>query len=333
MAVALAVAVLVAVVAIAVATALHMRTPKSSLPAELLARRESLRRRLEAILAAVPSSVPASPPASPPASRAQPRHWRGGPPNPPVDRQAVPAHPRAAAVEAKLLAKNPRSALAEAERAITDDPQNAFAHLLLARALVHCDELEAAAGEVVRSRELGADGAMLDYLEGRVEHLLVLRKTNATAPEVQQSPIPSLVTPFELLVLQLEKQRRVSDKAAAVWLASLGDQSLDHDEIVELVVAHFSSYFGSLEKLCAAVEAEPGFAEALYHLARLTIKVGFVELGHKLFDAIEPLMDQNPERFYFDRDLAQLRDEDEDVAWLPTVDNAGGRRIKLKVLK
>ena len=89
---------------------------------------------------------------------------------------------------------------------------------------------------------------------------------------------------------------------------------------------------GSLEKICSAVEAAPGFAEALYHLARLTIKVGFVELGRDLFEAIEPLMTENPERFYFDRDISQLRDENEDVAWLPNVDAQGGRRIELKVI-
>jgi hypothetical protein len=307
-AITIGIAVLVIVVAIAVATSLYMRTAPSSLPEALMERKLRVRERVEAIFASIPSSAP-------------------------INGQGLPSHPRATAVEARLLAKNPRSALAEAERAIADDPQNANATILLARALVHCDELEAAASQVVRARDLGGDGPMLDYLEGRVEHLLVLRKTNASAREVQDSPIPSLVTPFELLVLQLEKQRRVSDKAAAVWLASLGNTSLDHDQIVELVVAHFDSYFSSLEKLCDAVEAAPGFAEALYHLARLTIKVGFIELGRKLFDAIEPLMDENPERFYYDRDISQLRDENEQVTWMPTVDDAGGRRIKLKILE
>jgi hypothetical protein len=178
---------------------------------------------------------------------------------------------------------------------------------------------------------MGASGAMLDYLDGRVSHFLIVKKTNAASAEVQDTAVPSMITPFELLVLQLERQRRISDRAAAVWLASLGNQTLDHDQILDLVIAHFSAYYASLEKMCAAVEREPGFAEALYHVARLALKVGFIDQGRKLFEAIEPLMDSTPEAFYYERDLAQLRDEEEPVAWLPTV-KAGKRSIKLKVL-
>jgi hypothetical protein len=99
------------------------------------------------------------------------------------------------------------------------------------------------------------------------------------------------------------------------------------------VTSHFSSYYDSLEKMCRAVEAEPGFAEALYHTARLAVKVGFVDLGRRLFEAIEPLMEATPELFYYERDLAQLRDEDEPVAWLPTVRPGGKKGIKLRVIE
>ncbi|MEM9492778.1 MAG: hypothetical protein AAGC55_26760, partial [Myxococcota bacterium] len=149
-------------------------------------------------------------------------------------------------------------------------------------------------------------------------------------------PVPSLITPFEMFILQLERQRQRSQEAAALWLASLGDgkRTLDHDEISALVIEHFSAYYDSLDKLIRACEHEPGFTEAVYHTARLALKAGFIRQGIELMDRLEPLMESCPEKRYYDRDLAELRDEEapDALANLPPVAETPRRFKSPKVL-
>jgi len=84
--------------------------------------------------------------------------------------------------------------------------------------------------------------------------------------------------------------------------------------------------------LSAATEV-PGFADALYHTARMALKVGFAERGRKLFEAVEPLMESSPDRREYRRDLAQIRgDESSAISPLPKLTGTAKRSDKLRVL-
>ncbi len=311
LAVVIGVFVLVVTVAIVWITVRYMRTERVELPAELVARRKALSERLDLVISGVPDK-------------------------PRLQGDEVPDHPKAAVIEAKILSDDLRGALIEAEDLLSDSADDPRVHVLLARVLLHMDETGAAWQEIKRARALQASGPMIDYLEGRAEHLRVLRRINPNNMEVQGSPVPSLITPFEMFILQLERQRQRSQDAAAIWLASLGDgtRTLDHEEITALIVEHYASYYESMDKLLNAAEQAPGFTEALYHIARLALKVGFIRQGMDLMNAIEPLMESSPEKRFYHRDLAELRDEETPAALsnLPPVATTAKRSKSLKVL-
>ena len=311
LAVAIGIVVLVVSVVVVWVTIRYMRTQRLELPAELVARRKALSERLDLIISQVPDK-------------------------PRLQGDEVPDHPKAAVIEAKILSEDIRGALIEAEDLLSDSADDPRVHVLLARVLLHMDEIGAAWQEIKRARTLEASGPMIDYLEGRAEHLRVLRRINPNNMEVQSSPVPSLITPFEMFILQLERQRQRSQDAAAIWLASMGDgtRTLDHEEITALIVDHYGSYYDSLDKLMAAAEQVPGFTEALYHTARLSLKVGFIRPGMELMNAIEPLMDNSPEKRFYHRDLAELRDEETPAALsnLPPIAPTAKRSKSLKVL-
>ena len=292
-------------------TVRYMGTGTSRLPDELVSHRDRLREALDRLILVVPDK-------------------------PRLDSDEVPDHPRAASIEAKILAGDKHGALVEAENSMVDSPGDPRVHVLLARVLIHNDEIEPAWAEIQRARSLGAAGPMIDYLQGRAHHLRVLRATNPDSADVQSSPVPSLITPFEMFVLQLEGQRQRSQQAAALWLASIGDgkRTLSHEEISELVADHFRSYYDSLDKLLEAAEAAPGFTEALYHTARLALKVGFIRRGMALMNAIGPLMENSPEKHFYDRDMAELREEELPAVMnkLPPVPPTAKRSKSLKVL-
>ena len=299
-------AVLIIAVSIAVFTTWYLRGDRSGLPPELTERREALLERLAAVVEAVPET-------------------------PALLSPQLPAHPRTAAVEAKLLAQNPRGALAEAEGVLAESPGEARAHLLLARALIYADELEGAEQQLRRAAELGDQSPMLRFLEARTEHLRQLREVHTDNAEINESPLPSMVTPLEVLILSLERQRKLADSGSGVWIPGHGE--IGDDEITAMVTEHFDRYYATTEKLLDAVEELPGFASALYHLARMALKIGAVELGRKLFEAIEPLMDSSPDKPYFERDIAQLREETSSlVSPLPKLTGTAKRSDKLKVL-
>lgn len=291
-------------VAVAVVVALlvmrQVRGPRSELPPEFMARQDALRRRLVEIIARVPL-------------------------RPPLSSGEVPDHPRAASIEAKLLAGNTAAALMEAEALLAAAPDDGRVRVLLARVLIHCNQLPAASYELTRARWLGAGGPMLDYLEGRAKHLQLQKRTSPA--HRARAWAAELITPFELFILQLEKQRRRSRKDVSAWIASASkaagagittisntrnadsstDVSIDHNDIVALVAEHFSAYYDCLEKFVAAVETVPGFSDALYHTARLALKAGFTDEGTALMTKIAPLMDASPEKSAYTRDLSQLR--------------------------
>jgi hypothetical protein len=264
------------------------RRRKHGAGAEHRERREALRERLRALVVAVPERTPLMP-------------------------HDLPALPAAATIEAHLYAGEPRQALAAAEAAVADAPQSPAAHVLLARALLYCDALVPAAAEVARARQLGARELLLDHVEGRVEHLLWVRRVNPGNPEVQQALVPPLVTPFDRFVLKLARQQQVAPADAAVWLAgaeSGGEPghstTLDPETVKLLVQQHHEAGAKSLELLLCAAERAPGSAELVYHAARRALQTGFVPEGRQLIDRLEPLMTESPEREAYLRDRADL---------------------------
>ncbi|MFH2010605.1 MAG: hypothetical protein ABI333_28650 [bacterium] len=79
-----------------------------------------------------------------------------------------PAIDAAATIEAWLLQQKPQNALAAANIALRADPRDWRVRLHLARTLFYCEELEAAARELVRARMLGDTSPAQDYLEARI---------------------------------------------------------------------------------------------------------------------------------------------------------------------
>ena len=79
-----------------------------------------------------------------------------------------PAIEATATIEAWLLQQKPRNALAAARLAVRADPRDWRVRLHLARTLFYCDEMEAAARELVKARLLGDTSPAQDYLEARI---------------------------------------------------------------------------------------------------------------------------------------------------------------------
>lgn len=237
-------------------------------PPELVARRAALRARLVALAERMPER-PALVPGD------------------------LPALPGAAAVEAHLLAGEPKLALAAAEQIVAGAPSDPGAHALLARALLYGDALAPAAGEIARARELGGADPVLDYVEGLVEHLLWLRKVNPGVMEVQTALVPPLVTPFDRVVLGLARQRQGTSREATVWMATGGreaEAAVDPEAAARLLAQHVAVGERSLGLLLNAAEAAPGSAERLYHTARRALQLGFVAEGRRLMERLEPLV-------------------------------------------
>jgi hypothetical protein len=250
----------------------------------------------------------------------------------------LPALAASGEVEAHLLAHEPQQALAAAERAVAEAPESPAAHTLLALALLSCDALVPASAEITRARALGAQEAMLDHVEGRVDHLLWVRRVNPGNPEVQRSLTPPLVTPFDKLALQLARQRAGAPADAAVWLTGEGRQhelTLDAETIAELLVQHHGHGLRSLELLVAAAERAPESAELVYHAARRALQLGFVPEGRALFVRLEPLMTDSPERASFQRDQADLQGQPDlpPEPPLPPISPGARRSSKLVMAK
>jgi len=79
-----------------------------------------------------------------------------------------PAIDAAATIEAWLLQQRPENARAAATIALRADPRDWRVRLHLARTLFYCEEMEAAARELVRARLLGDNSPAQDYLEARI---------------------------------------------------------------------------------------------------------------------------------------------------------------------
>lgn len=267
----------------------YQQARRTDLPAELEVRRGVLIERVGEIMTRIPKRSPLS-------------------------SSEVPAHPRAAVIEVKLLAGNVRGALLEAEDILLEAPSDPDVHLLMARVLIHCDEYAAVNREIARARRFGASGPMVDYLEARVQHSHLQKHTQFSKGDHQFDASPlDLLTPFERFMLELDRQRRLPKKVFVHWLSftkdSPGRISVDNEDVLALMNKHFSGYYDCLDKLVAAVEREPAFTDALYHLARMALRVGFVDQWKQLMVKLEPLMDASTEKRFYDQDLTQLRED------------------------
>jgi hypothetical protein len=221
----------------------------------------------------------------------------------------LPTLPQVAAIEAYLLRGEAKKALAVAEAQVSEAPADPGAHALLARALLFADALVPAQGEIARARQLGGRDSILDYLEGRVEHLLWLRRTNPGHPEVQTQLVPPLVTPFDRLILGLMRRRIGAPAEATIWLASEGRErqvSITPEQAEALLRDHHEIGDRCLGLLLGAALAAPGSAERAYHLARRAVGHGYVAEGRAIFARLAPLMASSPERASFERDVADL---------------------------
>ena len=308
---------LVLAAAAALLLRLHFRARRArnsqiEVPPELEARRSILSQRLQEILTRIPKFSP-------------------------LTSSEVPDHPRAATIEARLLSGFTRGALAEAEELLLHEPSDPRVHVLLARVLVHCEELGAARRELLRARRLGASGAMPDYLEARLQHLQMQEHTQfSKGHHKYTSSSADLITPFELFMLELDRQHKRPKKAFAAWLeATTSDpdkQSANHNEVVALLTQHFTAYYDCLDKLVSAVQCEPAFTDALYHLARMAFKVGLVTEGKQLMEKIEPLMFASPEKLDYERDLSHLRTDRTANLMSSLVSPATGRSSRTELL-
>lgn len=97
-----------------------------------------------------------------------------------------PAHEAAAAIEAWLLQQKPRNALAAAHLAVRAEPRDWRVRLHLARTLFYCDEIEAAAQELVKARLLGDTSPAQDYLEARIRLASMELSLVAESPEPEE---------------------------------------------------------------------------------------------------------------------------------------------------
>jgi hypothetical protein len=295
LAAALALVVLLTSALIVAVTLRYLRAPAIALPPELVQRRRALREALHHVIERAPSRRP-------------------------LVATEVPSSPVAGVVEARLLAGEPQLALEQAEAALVSDPLHPGSCLLLAKSLLYCDQIDTAMTQLERARSMGADGPLVDYLSGRLGHLRWVRRAHRGHPSVASSLIPPLITPLEALVAQLERHRRSSSRATDLWLASgpstggggqsgarPTDRTLNPDQLSQILVEHYSSYFESLSLLLSAAQAEPSFGDALYHAARLALKIGLIDEGRTLLEKIEPLMGDSLDREAYQADLAEIR--------------------------
>lgn len=228
-------------------------------------------------------------------------------------------------VEELLVAGRTRQAVAAAEAAYADATGDAHA-LTLARALICCGEW--AAAEQLLSGDFSGELALdADYLRARTryqQHEEVARR----GASADSAGIPRILCPYELLLIKLEGERRHSGESAALWLAGATDTTLPAGEIDRLLTEHFGVYEDALGTFGLVAETTGTWAEPRYHAARLGIKLGLIERGRALLESIEEQMEASPDRFLFERELAELRDPSRaGQRW-----ELGQGRIELRVL-
>jgi hypothetical protein len=141
--------------------------------------------------------------------------------------------------------------------------------------------------------------------------------------------VPPLVTTADLAVVTL-----ASGRGAATWLQGTTEVQLSANQARAAITEHRELTARCLAKALEALEAQPGFADAAYLVARLAVKAGLIEQGRALFDALVPRMQGRPERDAFERDRKDLADPANAVAAAkqPPLPGPAKRSRSLKVL-
>lgn len=209
----------------------------------------------------------------------------------------------AAAIETALIGREPRRALELAELAL--DSPSAPGRVWLAWALCASGQPIAALDQLHQAGPLEGDGAraLASYVAARAEHLKFEHGVGAV------EAVPPLVTAADVAVVTLGRGR-----GGAAWLTGGGDAQLSAAEVKAAVGEHREITGRCLEGALAALELQPGFADAAYLAARLAVKAGFVDDATALFEALAPRMVGRPELEAFERDRRDLIDPSTAVA-------------------
>ena len=229
------------------------------------------------------------------------------------------APPGAVAVEAALIAGDPRQALDAAEAMIAADPASEAARAWLAWALVANGQPDAALATLDRA----PGDRLAGYVRARATHLAFEHGAGAIGA------LPPLITTADLAIMTLARGR-----GSAAWLQGAQDVQLSAEQVRAAVAEHRELTARCLGLALDALAAAPGFAEAGYLVARLAIKAGALAAGRAMFDAVAPRMVGRPEAEGLDRDRRDLDDPDAAVAAAkqPPVPESAKRSRRLRVL-
>jgi len=229
----------------------------------------------------------------------------------------------AAAIEAALIAREPRRALELAELALASP--TAPGRVWLAWALCASGQPIAALDQLQQVGKLEGTGAraLAKYIAARAEHLKFEHGVGSV------EAVPPLVTAADVAVVTLGRGR-----GGAAWLTGGGDAQLSALEVKAAVGEHREITSRCLEGGLAALALQPGFVDAAYLVARLAVKAGLVDEASALFDAIAPRMVGRPDLEAFERDRRDLLDPSTAVAnaRIKQVTPSAKRSRSLKVL-
>jgi hypothetical protein len=216
---------------------------------------------------------------------------------------AAPDAPAAAAaIEAALIAREPRRALETAETALAASPDpDASSRVWLAWALCASAQPRAALDQLAKAGEPA--GALAAYVAARAAHLHFEHGHGAAGA------IPPLVTTGDLAVVTLGR-----GGGGPAWLTGATDVQLSAAQVTAALAEHREVTARCLAGALGALELAPGFADAAYLAARLAVKAGLVAEARALFDAIAPRMLGRPDADAFDRDRSDLADPTRAVA-------------------
>jgi hypothetical protein len=209
----------------------------------------------------------------------------------------------AAAIEAALIAHEPRRALelAEAALAAVPDTADGALRIWLAWALCANAQPRAALEQLAKAGDPG--GALVAYVTARASHLLFEHGHGA------DGAIPPLITTGDLAIVTLGRGR-----GSAAWLAGATDVQLSAAQVQAAIAEHRTVTARCLAGALDALDRAPGFVDAAYLAARLAAKAGHIGPAAALFTAIAPRMLGRPDAAAFERDREDLSNPTRAVA-------------------
>ena len=211
----------------------------------------------------------------------------------------------AAAIEAALIAREPRRALELAELALVASSPEPTARVWLAWALCASGQPIAALDQLQQVGTLSGNGAgaLAKYVNARAEHLKFEHGVGAV------EAVPPLITAADIAVVTLGRGR-----GSAAWLTGGAETQLSAAEVKAAVGEHREITGRCLEGALDALALQPGFADGAYLVARLSVKAGLVDEASSMFHTIAPRMVGRPELEAFERDRRDLVDPSTAVA-------------------